>query len=71
MLVVYATPTFDATGKVTGVQYGAAGNQTAPLEFATSHRLRMSPDHDLAVATWRPFLAAHPQYELVDTTTAG
>lgn len=68
VLVVYATPTFDADGTVTGVQYGVSGNQEAPLEFATSHQLRLSPSHDLAVATWQPFLAKNPQFTLVDTT---
>ena len=71
VLVVYATPTFDRTGAVTGVQYSVSGSQEGSLEFATSHRLRPGPNHDLAVAAWGPFLADNLQYTLVDTTTLG
>jgi hypothetical protein len=71
VLVLYATPTFDADGTLTGLQYGITGTQDAPLEFATSHGLRLSASHDHVVATWGPFLAANPYYALVDTTTLG
>lgn len=69
VLVLYAIPTFDETGAVTGLRYGIVGGQDAPLEFATSRQLLLSPSRDHVVATWSPFLAAHPQYSLVDTTT--
>ena len=69
VLVLYATPAFDEAGEMTGLTYGIAGDQEAPLEFATSRRLLLSPSRDHVVASWSPFLAAHPQYSLVDTTT--
>ncbi|WP_028049446.1 hypothetical protein [Cellulomonas sp. URHD0024] len=69
VLVLSATPTFDADGAVTGALYGIVGNHDAPLEFATSHGLRATPFHDRTVASWRRFMTENPQYRLVDTTT--
>lgn len=71
VLVLYATPAVAAHGYTQDVTYAIVGNQEAPLEFATSHWLQARPTRDLAVAAWRPFLSANPQYQLVDTTTAG